>query len=577
MHIGVAPMQSGFMLWPRSVMSRAFLLLLGSLLFGSWAYAEIVNIKLNGPLAGGEDVSGFKFTSESTRVVFRAGIVSAPPSDRYNLFSAPIDGTSVVQLNPFLPGSSSVQQDYSISSDDSLVVYRAAQDEAGKVELYSVPIDGPAGSAVKLNRNLLPEEDVYGSESGYGFLVSPDGSRVVYAVKRETSSLLALYSVPLTGPADAAVQLNDPVQIWGVREDSFWISPDSQRVVYWGDIDSHNAGVFSVPLEGPASATIQLSRHLTPGSSVLGGTVQISPDSSRVIYIADQQVNNVNELYSVPIGGPAIQGVKLNGTLPTDGNVDEFFISPDSQWVVYAADQETQGDLDLFSVPIEGALGGGVRINRATPATFKLHSRYTLISPDSSRVVYLESLGNVSDTAQLFSTPIDGPPTAAVRLNRVLAAGGSVYWHFLIAGGVGRVVYMADQDTDEEVNLYSVPIAGPEGEGVVINRSLGINGDVRWFSVSPDGLHVAYTADRINFFLGNDIFRLWTVPAVGPGVASILHGPPPVDGGDVSNRFEFTPDNSRLVYVADQDTNDVYELYVSYDRPAATRGWIGYR
>ena len=50
----------------------------------------------------------------------------------------------------------------------------------------------------------------------------------------------------------------------------------------------------------------------------------ISPDSSRVVYWADQQTNNVYELYSVPLGGPAAAGVKLNGAMVTGGYVIDF-------------------------------------------------------------------------------------------------------------------------------------------------------------------------------------------------------------------------------------------------------------
>ena len=39
----------------------------------------------------------------------------------------------------------------------------------------------------------------------------------------------------------------------------------------------------------------------------------ISPDSSRVVYRADQQTNEVFELYSVPLDGGSV--TRLNGSL----------------------------------------------------------------------------------------------------------------------------------------------------------------------------------------------------------------------------------------------------------------------
>ena len=75
---------------------------------------------------------------------------------------------------------------------------------------------------------------------------------------------------------------------------------------------------------------------------------QISPDSSRVIYYADQETANVFELYSVSLGGPAGAGIKLNGPLVTDRNVFEYQTSPDSGRTVYIADQDTAGVMELF-------------------------------------------------------------------------------------------------------------------------------------------------------------------------------------------------------------------------------------
>ena len=79
---------------------------------------------------------------------------------------------------------------------------------------------------------------------------------------------------------------------------------------------------------------------------VIGGEVssdfQITPDSSRVVYIADQETDAVTELYSVPAAGGPV--VKLNGPLVAGGAVSNvprarhFQITPDGSRVVYLAD-----------------------------------------------------------------------------------------------------------------------------------------------------------------------------------------------------------------------------------------------
>ena len=67
----------------------------------------------------------------------------------------------------------------------------------------------------------------------------------------------------------------------------------------------------------------------------------ISPDAARVVYVADQQTDDVVEVFSVPIGGGT--ATRLNGPLTAGGDVlgNSPAISPDSDRVAYIADQET--------------------------------------------------------------------------------------------------------------------------------------------------------------------------------------------------------------------------------------------
>ncbi len=64
--------------------------------------------------------------------------------------------------------------------------------------------------------------------------------------------------------------------------------------------------------------------------------------------MADQQTAGILELFSVPIGGPAAAGIKLNGALVTGGYVSGFQVSPDSGRVLYIADQDINGFFELY-------------------------------------------------------------------------------------------------------------------------------------------------------------------------------------------------------------------------------------
>ena len=176
------------------------------------------------------------------------------------------------------------------------------------------------------------------------FEISPDGRYAVYLADQDTDGVNELYSVLLGG--GSPVRLN-PLLPSGRNVISFQISPDSSRVVYLANQETATVvELYSVPLAGPAAAGIKLNGALAALGNV--GNFLISPDSSRVVYIANQEAAFVFELYSVPIGGPAAAGIKLNGTLVVGGNVLNFLISPDSGRVVYRADQDTNDVFELY-------------------------------------------------------------------------------------------------------------------------------------------------------------------------------------------------------------------------------------
>jgi hypothetical protein len=74
---------------------------------------------------------------------------------------------------------------------------------------------------------------------------------------------------------------------------------------------------------------------------------QISGDSQSVVYLANQQVKNDYEIFSVPLADGDI--TQLNPVLVDGGDVHlAFQISPNNNHVVYVAEQETVNMPELF-------------------------------------------------------------------------------------------------------------------------------------------------------------------------------------------------------------------------------------
>ncbi len=496
---------------------------------------QIGPARLNASLVAGGDVDAESFiiSPEGSRVVFAA---DQDTDQVFELYSAAIGGGIPAKLNgalvaggdvSFLPG------EYLVAPNSSFVVYRADQQTDGVVEVYSVGLLG--GSATRLNGALVSGGSVI------GHAISANTLRVVYHADQDTNDVFELYSVPING--GASVKLNGALTPGGnvllLQSSAFLVSPDGSTVVYAADQDADEVfELFSVPITGGASTRLN-------GSLVSGGDITrffISPDSAWVVYRADETTDEVFELHSVPIGGGA--RTRLNGTLVSGGDVGTAVVfTTDGSRVVYGADQDADGVSELYSVPIAG--GATTRLNGTLAVGGNVMD--FSVSPDGSHVVYRADAA-ADEVFELYGVPVTG--AAPIRLSGSLVAGGDVVaGHAWSADGFW-VVYQADQDADEVMELYRTSVTG--GGAMKLNGPLVAGGDVSKFRTA--GERVFYGADQDS----DGVSELYSVPVTG-GAPVKLSGPL-VTGGAVSD-FSVAPNGSRAVYHADQETNEVFEIY----------------
>jgi hypothetical protein len=107
------------------------------------------------------------------------------------------------------------------------------------------------------------------------------------------------------------------------------------------------------------------SQKINPNGYVVGQNVSnfaITPDSSAVIYMANQTNVNAVQLYRVLISSLQQSSPPLNGTLASGGNVVSFSITPNSANVIYLADQTTFGIVELYAVNV-GSPGTSSKLN----------------------------------------------------------------------------------------------------------------------------------------------------------------------------------------------------------------------
>jgi hypothetical protein len=358
--------------------------------------------------------------------------------------------------------------------------------------------------------------------------------------------------VPIDGSA-AAVKLNPALTSADQDVFSFFrISADSTTVVYTADQDINGATeLYSVPIDGSAAA-VKLNPAFTSADQDVFSFFRISADSTTVVYTADQDINGATELYSVPIDGSSA-AVKLNPAFTSsDQFVFDFNISADSTTVVYAAVQDINDTAELYSVPIDGS-AAAVKLNPAFTSSDQFVFDF---SADSTTVVYA-AVQDINDTAELYSVPIGGG--AVVKLNPAFTSADQDVFNFLISADSTTVVYRADQDINNAFELYSVPIDG-SAAAVKLNPAFtSADQDVfSFFRISADSTTVVYRADQDI----NNAFELYSVP-IGGGAAVKLHSDFTSSVQGVVFDFNISADSLWVVFRGDLDTDNVIEVYSS--------------
>jgi Tol biopolymer transport system component len=252
----------------------------------------------------------------------------------------------------------------------------------------------------------------------------------------------------------------------------------------------------------------------------------VTPDSSQVIYLADQTVNNRVDLFLVDLATPGVS-MTLNSSLAAGGDVsDGFTLSPDGSLLAYSADQDMNDVFELYVVAL-ATPGVSTKINRNPVSGGDVLQSGFRFSPDSSAVAYVAD----EDTNNLFEFFLVelASPAVSIKLNPPLVAGGDITTDFAFTPDGASLVYVADQDIDDVFELYRVQRSTP-GTAVRQNAPLVAGGTVQspGFELSDDGMELFYIADQDV----DEDFRLYVADLATPGFATAL-GFPPTAGGDV--------------------------------------------
>lgn len=312
--------------------------------------------------------------------------------------------------------------------------------------------------------------------------------------------------------------------------------------------------LFVVPLDG-SRPPARLSSPLVVGGDVSGGfgpSFLISNDSRWVVYRADQELDQEFELFRVPLGGrrfvrrsdrspPPFVARKLSPPIVAGPSVGAFELEPSGTCVILEANRA------LYAAALASA-GPAQRLDSTERAVV---SGTFALAANAPRLIYRGQ--EATNVNELFAAPFDASAPPA-KVNGPLPLGpvtGDVVDFAFDAAG-DRVVYLADGDTDEVLELYSTRTTG-RAPVRKLNQAL-FAGGVGFFRIHPGGDEVLYLALQS----GHGAPAPYAVP-IGGGPARLLGGPFP--SGSFVEELDLTADGSRIVFTANPDVFTLAGLY----------------
>jgi Tol biopolymer transport system component len=388
---------------------------------------------------------------------------------------------------------------------------------------------------------------------------------VVFVADKDTDQTFELYAAADDG--SKLVKLSGSLVTDGDVY-SYYVSPNRQWVAYVADQDTDNLGeLYVVPIDGSAPPK-KVSGDLGPNGTIGGaqgfGNIAWSPDSTRLTFLADIDVNGIDELYLTDIatGTP----VKINGSVGSTVEIGQAFWSPDGRYVAYFVRNRNipgfilnRTGINVYdatlgkpnSTRVSGSLlsggtvpiGGGV-VGDYIPTSFAW-------SPDSSRIAYEIDrnpgarelhIARPDGTNSLVNGPLGTNQSLGLRFSWSRDGRYLAYQVYELFGGVIGI------------NTHDTTVGGRDSRRIT-PPAAGTIADFAW---APNGSQIAYRAQQDSA----TTYELYTSTPEGSSNNVKISGSIPAGGG-VSRLYAWAPNSTSVAYVADQDTVGLDELYVT--------------
>lgn len=335
---------------------------------------------------------------------------------------------------------------------------------------------------------------------------------------------LADVSDPVTGVTRARVNPGANVGFSGRMD----FTPDSSRLAYAADEAASR--LFEVYIVDIVGGVLGPRERVHPpfGASAdvafINRSIQFAPDGATLAYISDSDVDQLDQISVVDVGGafPAAPRI-VNGPMPmgADG-VAAMFWNESGTMLAYRADQTTSGLRELFIADPTGT-------STVTPNVHPLSMGQNLFGEQwfNGGLLYYVSEG--AQRNLYWTEVVQMVPQAPVLLNHVLAVDEGVN-DFEISQNGERLIYASRDNGTDTASLYYVDLTVMPPAPQLINQGSNF---VSWCS-APDGRLAVIadldTPDQYELYLVRDVtaptFEKISGPLVAGGQVGECQFPP---------------------------------------------------
>jgi Tol biopolymer transport system component len=427
------------------------------------------------------------------------------------------------------------------SPDSRKVAYGGDLAVDGNTELYFTDVSNPAipGPQVRISPpGTAALELVVLAEFGWAF--SPDSNFVAFRGDFSVDGRDEVYATYVgPGAIFTPFSVNSPIPgISPTDEFNFfwWVPHHAGRLVYHGEQDTPGVAEIFMADVGASGVVsrVQLSGPMTvEGDASPEDTDHApSPDGTAFFYIADEDVDTVDELYVVDVSGP-IPGPAVKTSAPPVGRVESARWSHESTRIAYTDTSAGLNTLLIVHVDAPGAA--------------------SQISPSM-----------ILDDVQIIQILVENP--FATGSSTVGSPGAS---GFVFSPNGKKIAFVAGTESTANDVLYVSDLLSP---GIVVSQVGTFPGaDISSYAWAPDSSAIAYVGDfEINGVSELYHLDLTDFPAV-PLPLKLNRTPVPASGDvfPASESVHFTGPE-RILYRADDRLDGAIEVVqVDFSDPAA--------